>query len=161
MEIKVSKDIIINNGYNLRGNDFVTYLRLLFISEKINSNKLSLNHVKFKKLIMVEDNRTLKKIMRTLYKNNLTYKCYDKIPTKGSWKIVVNKINSDDYIKIDYDILKYLHEIKPIGIHLLCYLKSYIDETDNDYIKLIEYDTISKRLTYNKETVMNYIGYIR
>jgi Holliday junction resolvase-like predicted endonuclease len=161
MKINIDKNIIRNNGYDLRAYDLITYIKLLLISERINSNDLLLDHNAFKNMVMISDNRTLKKSLNTLYDNGLLNSKCDRLPTKGALSITVNKIESNDTIEINNDIFKYLYDLKLIGLHIVFYLKSYLDDANYDYTKLIEYDKVCERMMINKDTVVTHMKLIK
>lgn len=161
MKIQIDKNIIRNNGYNLRAYDLIIYVKLLLISEKVKSDTLLLDHKVFKDMVMVSDNRTLKKSLTTLYEHGLLKSKCDSMPKKGGLSITVNKIDSTDTIEINNDIFKYISDLKIIGMHIVFYLKTYLDDINYDYTKLIEYDTISKRLMLNKDTIVTHMRFIK
>lgn len=161
MEIYISKNIVRNNGYNLRAYDLIMYVKLLLLSEKTNCNTILLDHSVFKNSIMVNDNRTLKKSLNTLYQHGLIKDEYKTLPSKKGLSVTVNKIISNEVIKISHDIFKYISELKHIGLQILFYLKTYEDDLNNDYTNLIEYDTIAERLMLNKDTITTHMKYIK
>lgn len=161
MTVNISKDIIRNNGYDLKSYELITYIKLLLISEKINSDEILLDHTAFKQMVRISDNRTLKKALNALFNNNLIKNDYNRLPTKGGLSITVNKIESDDTITISNEIFNYISDLKQIGLHIVLYLKTYLDDINYDYTKLIEYETISERLMINKDTIVSHMKIIK
>lgn len=160
-QINVCKDIIRNNGYNLNAYDLLIYIKLLLICEKINNDELLIDHTNFKKSVMIADNRTFKKSLNNLYANGLIKNKFEKLPTKSGLTVTVNKIQTKNSIIINNDVFKYISDLKHIGLQIVCYLKTYVDNLDNDYTNLVEYKTISERLMLNKDTITNHIKLIK
>ena len=159
--MKINKDIIRNNNYELNALDFVAYLKLVSIRNELGTNVIKMNFQSFKQFVMIYDNRTLKKVFSSLYNNKLISKKYDKFPTKGSLNIELTPIPNKDMIDIPTTIFDEFIEIGHKGVHLVSYLLTYHDDSNYDYSEIIQSTVIQERLIMKRDSFIHYYGKIK
>lgn len=124
---------IVRDG-NLLSIDFCVFSRLLFLMFTSGSNgHVSVDITKFKQVLNISDNRTLKASFNRLRK--LEYICDQvELNRRSTSSVIINTGRfdlSNNFTRLPASIFKYINEIGYPGIRLLFYYESYINRRDS------------------------------
>jgi hypothetical protein len=106
------------------------------------------------------DNRTLKKCLQNLHKQQIILEYIDKLPKQKALELTFDPIpfESKKFTQLPANILNKVEHIGVIGLRLLFYYESYINRTNppEKQFAFPAIETIAKDLHINKETVIEY-----
>lgn len=154
--LKVPKHIIRNDKFYITNHEFHLYAYLCYMHfRNFNEEEMEVDHLKLKNLLKISDARTLKKRLNTLHKHNLIRNKIEKLPTKGTMKIIFNgDVKKDQmFCKMNPIIFTYFKndQIDSNGIRLAFYYKSFLHE---GYCT-VGFETLQQRLKMGSTTISN------
>lgn len=168
-EIQMPNNLIRDNTFDC--NSFVAYGKLLQLYWQ-NGQKplLKFQHKMFMAQMLVNDNRTFKRILDDLYERNLIKTKVNKLPRKELLELELNDYfnikkqgkNKEDrfmFAKLPYCVFEYpiVNEITTYGVRLLYYYKSYINtKMVNKNFCYTAYETIEKETGLSDKTIKKY-----
>lgn len=159
--VQVPDEIIKNIHCKMDSNTFATYVYLKFLYfRNYNNSEMEIDHNKFKHKLYIADNRTLKKSLTILHKNQIMLEYINKLPTKGTLKFTFEPtpFNSKKFTQLPVTIINKIEHIGTIGLRLLFYYESFINRKGSisKQFAFPSIETISKDLGLNKETITTY-----
>ncbi|MCP1148015.1 MULTISPECIES: hypothetical protein [Bacillus] len=162
LHVEVPTHIIRNEKFYISNQEFHLYAYLCFLYfRNFSEEELELDHLKLKNFLKISDARTLKKRLDALYKHNLIRNKIEKLPTKGTLKIMFNgDVKKDEmFCKMNPNIFTYFKndQIDSNGIRLAFYYKSHINEKElasRDYC-FVGFETLKERLKIGSTTISN------
>lgn len=162
LHVQVPSYIVRNDGIYLNNTEFLIYTRLCFLhfrNVKENKAELDVDHKKLMNLANISDTRTLKKHLLNLHKLDLIKNKIEKLPTKGTLKVIFNpeKLKADHFTMMSSTIFSYLNtgSIDEYGFRQVFYYKSHINLKDKRNIAycFVSYDTLVERLKISKTKI--------
>ncbi|WP_394175599.1 hypothetical protein [Guptibacillus hwajinpoensis] len=132
--IQLHNEIVRNDGYSLNAKDFVTvgFLKKYYYLNGFNE-VIPLDHRKLMANIAVNDTRTFKKILHSLYVNNILKEKVERLPTKGNIELVINPDvfeQREKFTQLRTDLFNFVADVGHIGVHLLYYYESFINKSN-------------------------------
>ncbi|MEK4884896.1 helix-turn-helix domain-containing protein [Bacillus sp. FSL W8-0223] len=161
--IKVPTSIVRNENYFLSNQEFIMYARLCFLYfRNYKKKEIEIDHKRFMRFLKISDTRTFKNRLKKLYEVGLVENEINKLPTKGSLKII---FNDDIYYKdkhftmLSSELFSYFikEQIDEYAFRQVFYYKSHINMNDEERDRsfcFVSYDTLSKRLKISKSKVI-------
>ncbi|MBT2759871.1 hypothetical protein [Paenibacillus sp. ISL-20] len=150
---------VVRDG-NLSSIDFCVFMRLLFLLFITNSkDTIEVDIAKFKRVLNINDNRTLKSSIERLRK--LGYICNNvKFNRRSTSSVVINMNKIDlknNFTRLPTSIFKYIADIGHPGVRLLFYYESYINRKDS--LRLYCYpsnETIKAETKLSNRSIIEY-----
>jgi hypothetical protein len=159
--IQIPDEIIRNSIFNLDANTFATYTYLKFLYfRNYNESTIELDTKEVKRILNLTDNRTLKKCLNNLHKNDMLVDEVKNLPKRNPLTIqfIPDMFITEKFTQLPATILYKLKDMGSIGLRLLFYYESYINRTEpiQKQFAFPGIETIAKDLHINKETVTEY-----
>jgi hypothetical protein len=159
--IQIPDEIIRNVSFKIDAHTFAVYAYLKFLHfRNYKNNEIEIDHNKFKHKLYIADNRTLKRCLTALHKQQIILEYISKFPTKGALKLTFepNAVKTETFTQLPATIFNKIEHIGVIGLRLLFYYESFINRK-GDTGKQFAFpavETTSKALGINKETILIY-----
>ncbi|MFO1442833.1 hypothetical protein KDN24_06345 [Bacillus sp. Bva_UNVM-123] len=159
--IQIPDEIIRNEYFKMDSNTFAVYAYLKFLHfRNYNNSEMKIDHNKFKHKLLISDNRTFKKCLSNLHKNQIILECVTKFPTKGSLSFTFDPIPFEvkTFTQLPATVLNRMEHIGTIGLRLLFYYESFINRKDDvmSQFAFPSIETTSKTLGLSKDTIIDY-----
>ncbi|RFU70324.1 hypothetical protein D0469_06915 [Peribacillus saganii] len=160
--VKIPTGIVRNEVHCLSNDEFVMYARLCFLYFLGYQDKeIEIDHKKLMRFLKINDTRTFKKRLNSLYKIGLILNQVNTLPTKGTMTLIFNEEiynNDDHFTKMSTRIFDYWRndQIDEYAFRQVFYYKSHINmndkERDRSYC-FVGYEFLAKRLKISKSKV--------
>lgn len=160
--LQIPDEIIRNTWFKLDDHSFCVYAMLKYTQfrEFNKTNELQIDHNKLKHKLYISDNRTLKRVLKALHKNQIVLEYITQLPRKGSLNITYDNMTdkSNSFTQLPITLFNKIEHIGVIGIRLLYYYESYINRKD---VPARQYafpsiETISADLHLHHTTIIEY-----
>lgn len=161
--IKVPTSVVRNENYFLSNQEFFMYARLCFLYfRNYKKKEIEIDHKRFMRFLKISDTRTFKNRLKKLYEVGLIENEINKLPTKGSLKIILNDdiYNKDKHFTmLSSELFSYFikEQIDEYAFRQIFYYKSHINMNDEERDRsfcFVSYDTLVKRLKISKSKVI-------
>lgn len=158
--VQVPTEVVRNIGFNLDEKSFTVFAYLLF--KKFRSldkdNVLEIDHVTLKKVLGINDNRTLKRCFDVLYDQKLIKDPVNKFPVRSKLNIeLLHPYREEWFTQLPLDLLNSINDIGYTGFRLMYYYESYINR--NEIMKDFcypSYETICDDLKIKNDKLSKY-----
>lgn len=164
--VQIPKEIV--HDPNITGCSFVLLAKLIQLYyQKGKKLNLSINHNGLKFILMINDNKTLKKSLMNLHEQGYISSEFHEqsaLPRKKPLEIKLSKkciaeLNKKPFVQFTQSLLEkeVIESIGYIGVRLLYYYKSYINTTDYYKSKCyVSEDTTAEHLNITRKTIIRY-----
>lgn len=119
------------NDININSKEFMLYYYLKILYDKQRSSKVKFNHNQYMGKFGIKSNPTLKKMLNSLYENNLILSGIDSLPRTKQINIELNKeyIGIEPFTIIHINLYYLVDRIGHEGLRLMYYYESRINRT--------------------------------
>lgn len=163
---QIPDEIIKNELFKIDAYTFSVYALLKHLHfRNFNNNEMQIDHNKLKHKLYISDNRTLKKALTELHKQQIILEYINKLPTKGALKLTFDPVpfKSKKFTQLPVTVFNKIEHIGVIGLRLLFYYESFINRKDKPEKQFAfpAIETTAETLKINKETVIKYNEILR
>lgn len=148
MEFQISVDVIRNNGYGLSALDFTVYCLLLRSSNAKQSKEIIIDYRLLKNFAKIDDNRTVKKILKSLIDYELIKEADNRLSRKGALNIKICDTANKELFEIKDEDINLIKKLNPFSFRL-----HILYETFKNSVGKLTYNDIRKLYKVSTNTI--------